>query len=73
MTYRLLAFAVAAAAAFVSTPAQAEEVCRSVRVDLINDWTYCVGAAQNADGGVTVWITCDMGQNACPNPSITIP
>lgn len=73
MTYRFLALAVAAAAAFVSAPAQAEQVCRSVRVDLINDWTYCVNVTANPDGSVTVGVDCDMAQNPCPDPTVTIP
>ena len=72
MTPRLVVLCLAVAAA-VATPAHAEQICRSVRVDLINDWTYCVSVVPNPDGSVTVAFDCDMAQNPCPDASVTVP
>lgn len=63
----VLGLAVAVASAPAGAPAYAEQVCQSVRVDLINDWVYCVNVVQNPDGSVTVGVDCDMAQNPCPD------
>ena len=73
MAPRLLALGLAVVAATAAPTAYAEQVCHSVRVDLINDWVYCVNVQQNPDGSVTVGIDCDMTPNQCPDPSVTVP
>ena len=69
----VLGFAVVAAVASAGAPAYATQICHSVRVDLINDWVYCLNVVQNPDGSVTVGVDCDMAQNPCPDPSVTVP
>lgn len=75
MASRLAALVLAAMAVAPTSgsPAFAEQVCQSVRVDLINDWIYCVTVVQNDDGSVTVRFECDMTPNRCIDAEVTVP
>ena len=74
---RFTALAAATAAAVagltaLAAPAQAVQICRDVRVDLLEDWTVCVYADATTDPTATAGVYCYLGTNYCEHVKVTV-
>ena len=66
------ALAATAGLAGLAAPAQAVEICRDVRVDLVRDWTVCVYADATTAPTATAGLYCDLGTNYCEHLKVTV-